>query len=92
MSSTLTVNVVIGKKAVPALGVRNIGYVQIVSGLATEDMQIDSTTSISEDGVLLSELNEQERHDLVRLFRSLVLSLENDGVSNEVGLKNWTTS
>jgi len=79
MSSTLTVNVVIKKKAVPALGVRKIGYVQIVSGLATEDMQIYSTTSISEDGVLLSELDEQEKLDLVRLFKSLVLSLENDG-------------
>ena len=79
MSSTLTVKVEVEKKALPALGVRNIGYVQIVSGLASEDAQIYSMISISEDGVLLSKLNRQERHDLVRLFRSLVSSLENDG-------------
>lgn len=78
MSSTLTVKVEVEKKALPALGVRNIGYVQIVSGWPG-DMQIYSAISISEDGVLLSKLNKQERHDLVRLFRSLVSSLENDG-------------
>lgn len=79
MSSTLTVKVKVEKKALPALGVKNIGYVQIVSGLASEDAQIYSVISISEDGVLLSKLNKQERHDLVRLFRSLVSSLESDG-------------
>lgn len=44
--STLTVKVEVEKKALPALDVRNIGYVQIVSGLASEDTQISSAISI----------------------------------------------
>ena len=79
MSSTVTVKIEVEKEALPALGVRNVGYVQIVSGLASEDTQIYSAISISEDGDLFSELNDQERHDLVRLFSSLVSSLQNDG-------------
>ena len=77
MSKPITVRIQIENDVLPALENSHFVYVHVVD-LIPDDRQALSTVSVPADGILFAELSTGERRELIKLFRALALSLENE--------------
>lgn len=79
MSKPITVRIQIENDVLPALENSHFVYVHVVD-LSPDEEQTLSTISVPADGILFTEMRTEERRDLIKLFRALALSLENEVV------------
>lgn len=77
MSRPVTVRIQMQNDVLPALEDSHFVYVHEVD-LTPDEKRALSTISVPADGILLTEISKEERRELIKLFRTLALSLENE--------------
>ena len=77
MSKSIAISIQVEKEVLPSLEDSHFVYIQKLLGLTPRERQVFSTISVSAVGVIVTDINTEERQELIRLFKSLALSLEN---------------